>query len=804
MVVIYAEKPDMAEKIAAALGGPSFHKEEKKNRFYNITYKGKEYAVTWGYGHLCALADASGYNPEYKNWKKMPVPFFPDNYKVILNEKSKSPVKETYEVVNRLFHRPDVELIINATDYDREGELIFYYIYSYSGCSKPVMRVKLSSTTQQGLHEAFDNLMDSRQFAGLVSSAQCRSIADWVIGCNLTVALTLKNGSRDILSIGRVQTPTLAMVVQRDEEIRHFKPEDYFTVEGIFTTADGKKYKGVHKAKRFSPREEAEKVLAKCMSPGVVTKVEKSELTKNPPSLYSLDSIQMDANSLYGFTLDKTLNIIQKLYEGGFLTYPRTDSQFLPENMDGQILRVQSMLKAHGFAALFNADADPSNMSRNRKLFFNDAKVGSHYAIIPTEQPASGLSEDEEKIYGLIADSVIRMQYPAATFEKTKVITNVSGEEFLTNGSVLAKPGWMFVHGTSKEELLPDLRINQEVSAKCGILAKKTEPPKYFTDKTLLSAMISAGKALEDEELRKLMLDQKIEGIGTTATRAAIVKQLIGRKFLARNGNKIQSTETGRNLIHAIPIEEVKSAKLTAQCEKELNQVMNGQESMPEFLDGLYLTVRDWCAKVDTIPAKSVVQEKDDSKVDLMCPVCGSPLKRYQWGYGCSEYHNGCKFSVGKICGKMLTLGQMRSFLSREKIGPLSFKKNDGTTFEATLVLEKVEEDGKIVNYRTAFEKKGAADAGLKEEAKDIYARCPKCNGKVIKGTYGWECEKKDAMVPYKKSGRKIEPEMAEALFANGQTPVLDGFYSDKKQKYFAAMLVMKDGKVAFSFPEKK
>ena len=248
MVVIYAEKPDMAEKIASSLGGPSFHKQDKKNGYYEISYKGKQYQVTWGYGHLCTLADASEYNPDYKNWRNMPVPFIPDNYKIVLNLRSKNPVKQTYSIVNKLFKEADA--IINATDFDREGELIFYYLYSYSKCRKPVMRAKLSSTTKDGITYAFDNLLNNSELAGLVSSARCRSIADWAVGCNLTVAMTLTNAGKNVVSVGRVQTPTLAMVVKRDLDIKNFKPADYYVVEGTFTTDAGESIKAANSRKK--------------------------------------------------------------------------------------------------------------------------------------------------------------------------------------------------------------------------------------------------------------------------------------------------------------------------------------------------------------------------------------------------------------------------------------------------------------------------------------------------------------------------------------------------------------------------
>ena len=488
--------------------------------------------------------------------------------------------------------------------------------------------------------------------------------------------MLLANGGKNVIPVGRVQTPTLAMVVKRDLEIAEFKPTDYFVVEGTFTTGSDKHYKGIHKSRKFQDRKEAEELLARCIGNGVVMSIEKKDVFKSPPYLYSLDTIQMDANSNFGFTLDRTLDIIQNLYEKGYVTYPRTDSQFLPEDMFQSIQKIHKMLKTNGYAELFNQEAEAVNMAKHKKLFFDDSKVGSHYAIIPTEQTPLGLNQDEKKIYGLIADSVIRMLYPDARFEKTKIVTSVNGEEFITNGSVLAEKGWMHVHGNSKEELLPMLTENEEVQAECHVAAKKTEPPKTYTDRTLLAAMKTAGKDLEDDDLRKLMAKQKIEGIGTVATRANIVKQLIARGLLERDKNKICSTAAGKELIRAVPVEEVKSAVLTAKCEKELTQIMENKQTPEVFLDGLYHSVEMWCKEIMALQEGSVKSggygKNADDVTGLICPVCGNPLRKLSWGYGCSDYENGCRFSIGKICGKMLTENQVRTLLSKEKVGPIS------------------------------------------------------------------------------------------------------------------------------------
>lgn len=797
MAVIYAEKPDMAEKIASSLGGSTFNRAEKKNGFYNIQYKGENFQVTWGYGHLCALAEASDYNSEYKNWSKMPMPFIPNEFKIILNEKSKMPVKQTYKVVNDLFKRADY--IINATDYDREGELIFYYLYAYSRCNKPVKRVKLTSTTVNGITEAFANIVPASDMYNLLESAKCRSIADWVVGCNLTALMTLKVKGKQIYPIGRVQTPTLNMVVKRDEEIENFKPENYYTLEGNFTKSNGEQYKGEHKAKRFKNKIDAENIKNKCSGKnGVVTHTEKSEKQKLVPNLYNLDLLQMDANSIHGMNIKKTLDVTQKLYEKGYVTYPRTDCQFLPEDMFDKIVAIQNRLKNTNYGQWFNQDASVNNMRKNRSRFFDDKKLGSHFAIIPTEVTAVNLTPDEQKIYDLIAYSVIRMLYPNAIIENQKIVTTVEGEDFITTGTAVKENGWLFVNAKLKETLIPSLKENEPVKALIQLLSKKTEPPKRYTDKTLLSAMISAGKSLEDDELKQFMLEQKIDGIGTVATRASIIENLISRKLLERNKKNIVSTTTGRNLIHVIPIDEVKSAMLTAKYEKRLNNIAKGNEPSSQFLSDIYNETTNWCNKISAMEVKIM----DTNTTDMICPICGNPLLKYNWGYGCSAHKDGCGFTISNtICSKTLTENQIKELLAKGRIGPISgFVSKAGKNFEASLILEETMDNG-LRKFRTKFE--FPQSNSRENEVPEIYASCPNCNGRIVKGRWGWECENKCGIsVPYTLCQRNIKPAEAEALLSHGTTDILEGFIS-KKGNPFVAGLTVNGTKVEFYFPQR-
>lgn len=800
MFVIYCEKPDIGTKIASCLGGASFKKSQKKDGYYEIKIGKEDCCVTWGYGHLCTLSDAAGYNAEYKNWRKIPLPFIPDEYKIVLNTDSKMPVKEACNVVKKLFSKADY--IINATDFDREGELIFWYLYSYLRCRKKVMRMKISSTTDSGIREAYENLLDNREVEPIRKSAQCRSIADWVVGCNMTCAMTLKASGRDVLSVGRVQTPTLALVVDRDRKIESFVPEKYESLEAAFTTKKGETYKGIHKKKRFLDHAEAFSVYRKCAGKnGTVIKKDVTSKTRLVPNLYNLDSLQMEANSRYSFPLKKTLDICQKLYEKGYLTYPRTDSAFLPSDMYEPIRRIQEKLLSGKFRKYKSTEASEENMKANRKRFFDDSKVGSHYAIIPTEQVPETLTADEEKIYSLVACSVIRMLFPNAQVQVTKLVTQVAGEDFLSSGECVVAPGWMKVAYTPKEEILPNVSEQENVDAVCRLVGKETEPPKHYTEKTLLTAMISAGKTIEDEDLREFMAQEHIDGIGTVATRAGIIETLIRRGFLERSNKNLISTQKGRKLIDLIPVDAVKSASLTAAYEKMLNLIVKEEQDPDMFLQDIYRSIKQWCRQI-----KEMDEIKNMSQMgstDMKCPVCGRPMNEFDWGYSCSGYKDGCRFSVGTICDKKLSKNQVKTLLEKGKTGLITgfVSKKSGKKFDAFLKLEpETDENGEIISCKIAFEFPQHESPG--DSMPDLYAQCPKCKGRIVKGRWGWGCEEGCGFsVPYELCGRKFSKSEAQALISQGVLGVMDGFVS-KKGKPFSAGLRLENDKIAFYFPD--
>ena len=803
--VIYAEKPDMARKIAHAIGKNTYNPSEKSQGFFSISYYGTPYLVTWGYGHLCRLANADEYNPAYKVWKDRPMPFIPSSFKIVLNTDSKMPVATQYKVVKKLFDKADC--VINATDFDREGELIFYYVYTVAGCKAPIKRLKLSSTTEEGICDAFDNLLSPADFAGLLVSARCRGMADWIIGTNMTVAITLRSSRKGVSSIGRVQTPTLRMIVDRDLKIENFKPEDYFTLDAEFTTQAGEKYKGKHKTEKFDKRQAAEVLLQKCQGhDGVISEIVRTQKKKELPYLYNLSALQIEANKKHGIGAQKTLNIVQKLYEAGHVTYPRTDSRFLPEDMEAGIEKIQGLLKANGYGQYFKG-ADVSNMRSHRKHYFDNTKIGSHYAIIPTTKMPYGLSSDEKKIYDMICFSVIRMQHKEAVIENLKVTTLVNGEPFMSSGTTIIDPAWMIAGGTMKENLLPKLNKGDPVKAAVDITARKTEPPKHYTEATLLTAMVTAGKEVEDEDLRKFMLQRENSGIGTEATRAGIIELLQKRGYTVKEKNAIKSTPLGKALISAIPIEEIKSVDLTARYEHELFEIAEGDGSPSSgngFIKKLYTDIFDWCKKIEQIPNDEVKKMADEKNgATLICPSCGKPLRKMNWGYGCTGYHDGCKFSVGAICGKMLTEKQVQRILAGNKLGPLNgFKKKDGTPFSGTLELhcKKDPETGKD-QYRIWFEEK----VSQKDKRNDMNSKCPFCHGNMVRGMYGWECERQCGLkIPYELCGRDISSYEADTILYHDQTPMLSGFTSKTGNPFNASLKLNKaTRRIEFDFPEK-
>lgn len=797
MITIFAEKPDVGNKIAAALdkitlssgkiikfadlkaNEKAVKSQQFKDGYLKIDYLGEECFVTWGYGHLCELKGAIDYNPDYKNWNKMPMPFIPKKFEV----KVKDGTKKQFNLVADLMKKST--LVINATDYDREGELIFAYIYEASKCKAPFKRAHFSSQEEEGLKDGFKTLLSEADVKNITDAGKGRSIADAMVGWNITAKMTLISASKNVLSVGRVQTPTESMLVERELAIKNFKPEPYFTINALFTTATKENYKAEHKSKKITNKADADAIFAKIDGKkGIVDSVEKKTVYKEAPNLYSLSMLQMAANTKYGFTMAKTLEIAQQLYEGGYTTYPRTDSQYLTEDMEPVVNDVLNVLASNNkeYADLIDGKARVFE----RKKYFNDKKVQSHFAIIPTKVYPTGITLDQKKLYDLIARSVIMMLYGKAELQNTKIITKVEDEEFVSNGKMVKDPQWMLVDTRSKDELLPNVKKGDVVDGEYKLNSKMTEPPKRYTDKTLLSAMLNAGKELDDEDLKKLMTSGEINGIGTEATRANIIETLISRGYAERDKKSIYATERGIQMIQALPIKELKSAELTALWEKRLNKIAEGKDTLDSFVIDMEELVRKWIKELDENVKKGDISVSGPTLG--VCPKCGKGIIKTKWGYGCTGYKDGCKFTIsGEIAHKKITEAQIKKLLSKGTTGTIKgFKSTAGKSFDTELVFDT---DHKVVFGFTVAPK-----------APEFKLECPKCKKTMDSTAWAYKCEDCDISINKTIASRVMSEKELKQLISTKKTDKLNGFKSKAGKPFSATLLLDENFKTKFDF----
>lgn len=603
--LVVAEKPSVARDIARVL------KASGKGDGY---LEGDDYIVTWALGHLVTQMTPDEIDEKYKKWNFDQLPILPDEIplKVI------SATKSQYAVVKKLMNSKDVSSIICATDSAREGELIFRYIYTLTKCKKSVERLWISSMTEQAIKEGFDNLKPSSYYDSVYESAFCRSRADWIVGMNASRAYSVRYNAH--LPIGRVQTPTLYMIVMRDKEIAEFVPEDYFEVH-----ADFGDYKGVYfdektNESRLKTEEEAKAVQKKVSGgTGTVTKRETVNQRTLPPQLYDLTTLQREANRKFGFSAERTLNTAQALYERHkLLTYPRTDSRYLSSDMPPKVAKALSKLP-EPYASLVKSESFRPNVRSKR--YYDDSKISDHHAIIPTDKAADldSLNDDERRIYDLVARRLISIHYPDYEYASTKISTVVNGCEFRTSGNTPLVEGWHAVEGSDKtkeEPPLPDVRPGDTREVKrASVKANKTKPPKPHNDASLLGLMENAGKNLDDPELRERM---KSSGLGTPATRAATIEHLIELGYARRSGKAIVSTPKGQKLIAVTP-DAIKLPVTTGKWEKALYELANNRDEASRkqkserFMNGIgkfAVFLVEQAKSADT----SVVFEKEEYK----------------------------------------------------------------------------------------------------------------------------------------------------------------------------------------------
>jgi DNA topoisomerase III len=807
--LIIAEKPSVAGDIAKALGG---FKNEKD------FFESEHYIVSSAVGHLLELTVPEEFEITRGKWSFEKLPHMPPRFALKPIEKSENRLK----VLQRLLKRKDVDAIINACDAGREGELIFRNIIAHTKAKHPVKRLWLQSMTPAAIREGFERLRTDEQMRPLADASVCRSEADWLVGINGTRAMTAfnsKTGGFHLTTVGRVQTPTLAIVVEREAKIRKFVPRDYWELHGTFAAAKGaypgrwfdeKFSKGDGKdaelrAERIWEKEQADAIQAKCEGkPGVVTEETKPS-TSMSPLLYDLTSLQREANGRFGFSAKNTLGLAQALYEKHkVLTYPRTDSRALPEDYIGTVRTTMQSLGATQYAPLAGKILSEGWVHPNKRIF-NNAKVSDHFAIIPTGVAPKHLSEPEQKLYDLVTRRFLAVFFPPAEFLITTRITRVAGEAFKSEGKVLMKPGWLEVYGkeaaTDDTPTLVPVEQNETVQTTAvEVKANVTKPPPRYTEATLLSAMESAGKLVDDEELREAMSER---GLGTPATRAAIIEGLISEQYIHREQRELRPTAKAFSLItllSGLGIETLTKPEMTGNWEYQLKQMERGELQRAEFMDEIRRLTEDIVTRAkryehDTIPG-------DFGKLSVPCPKCGGEIHENYKKFQCQK----CDFALWKIAaGRQYEPAEIETLIREKQVGPLQgFRSKQGFPFAAVVKLTP-EFEAKF-DFGEDKNENGEA-AAVDFTGKEPVGRCPKCGANVFENGMNYVCEKSanaERTCDFKTGAiilqQAIDRTQIGKLLAEGKTDLLKGFVSKKTGRKFEAFLKYDKGKVSFEF----
>ncbi len=667
MKVCIAEKPSVAREIAEVLGAT-----EKKNGYI----EGNGYQVTWTFGHLCTLKEPHDYTPDWKRWSLSSLPMVPPRFGIKLI--SNPTYEQQFKIIEGLMQK--AEMIINCGDAGQEGELIQRWVMQKAGAKCPVYRLWISSLTEEAIREGFQKLKEQAEFNRLYEAGLSRAIGDWLLGMNATRLYTLRYGqNKQVLSIGRVQTPTLALIVNRQEEIENFKPEPYWELKTVYRDVTFSATKG-----KFTQKEEGEKFLETVRtSDFTVTDVSTKKGKEYAQRLFDLTSLQVECNKKYAFTADDTLKLIQSLYEKKVTTYPRVDTTFLSDDIYPKVPNTLNGLVDYSELV---APLKGIKLPKSKRVFDN-SKVTDHHAIIPTGVPARNLSDNERKVYDLVARRFIAAFYPDCEISTTTVLGKVEKVEFKVTGKQILKPGWRVVFGADQkdpdadpnqqdeEKVLPDFVIGESGPHQPLLKETWTTPPKPYTEATLLRAMETAGKLVDNDELRDAL---KENGIGRPSTRAAIIETLFKRNYIRKERKSLFPTATGTELIHVIQEELLKSAELTGLWEKKLRQIEKGSYEARTFLEELKQMVNqivinvlsDQSGRSITIEQKKAEEEKPKKSkaasaskeagekrprkprkkavpAPAVCPICHKgTLLRGKTAYGCSEYKNGCTFRL--------------------------------------------------------------------------------------------------------------------------------------------------------------
>ncbi|AGA70819.1 DNA topoisomerase III [Desulfitobacterium dichloroeliminans LMG P-21439] len=616
--LVLTEKPSVGRDIAKLLGC---------NQKGNGCFIGSRYIVTWALGHLVTLAEPEAYGDQYKTWRLEDLPMLPKQMElVVIKETSKQ-----YSAVKQLLRQPDVEELIIATDAGREGELVARWIIQKAGWRKPIKRLWISSQTDKAIKEGFNNLKPGKAYESLYAAAECRAQADWYVGLNVTRALTCKYNAQ--LSAGRVQTPTLALVVEREKEIQKFVPKDYWTIhaqgQGYFLRWQDKS----NGQSRIFDEQKVEKLLQRLTGKqGRLTEIKKEAKKDLPPQAYDLTELQRDANRKYGYSAKRTSSIMQQLYEQHKLvTYPRTDSRYLTDDIVATLPERLKSIAVGPYSELTRRVLRTKIVTTKRLV--DNSKVTDHHAIIPTEQAVflGKLSQEEARIYDLIVRRFIAVLSPAFEYEQTTIKVDIQGEVFTAKGKIMKSKGWRMVYEGNdsideegdqedQEQSLPDLKANQEIELlSIKSASGKTKPPKRYTEATLLSAMEHPGQRLEDAKLRETL--EKTSGLGTPATRADIIEKLFNSFYMERNGKEITPTSKGIQLVGLVPA-ELKSPELTAKWEQQLHEISKGREDQQRFIQG----IKSYATQLVGQVVGSSQTFRHDNMTRAKCPECGKFL----------------------------------------------------------------------------------------------------------------------------------------------------------------------------------
>jgi len=835
--LVIAEKPSVAQDIVRALTPVAGKFEKLEDHFEN-----ERYVVSSAVGHLVEIKAPEEYDVKRGKWSFAHLPVVPPHFDLAPIDKAKSRLN----AVVKLVKRKDVTALINACDAGREGELIFRLIQQHAKSKHPVKRLWLQSMTPAAIRDGFEHLRSDAQMLPLADAARCRSEADWLVGINGTRAMTAFN-SRDggffLTTVGRVQTPTLSIVVEREEKIRKHVSRDYWEIKATFAAQageyDGKWFDPKWKknpddpelrADRLWTEADAQAIAQACRGEPASVTEESKPSTQSAPGLYDLTTLQREANSRLGFSAKTTLSIAQALYEKHkVLTYPRTDSKALPEDYVEVVKQTMKMISTEDMPGPLRALAPHAKTAikegyvKPNKRIFDNAKVSDHFAIIPTLQAPKSLSEIEAKLYDMVVKRFLAVFFPPAEFMVTTRISTVkAGEQshsFQTNGKVMVKPGWLAVYGREAQEddanlvaVAPGEFVRTEQVA---VNPNKTKPPARYTEATLLSAMEGAGKLIDDDELREAMAEK---GLGTPATRAAIIEGLILEKYIHREGRELVPSAKAfqlMTLLRGLGVEDLTKPELTGNWEYQLAEMEKGRLEREAFMAEIAAMAERIVRKAkeydrDTIPG-------DYATLTVPCPNCGGVIKENYRRYACAGADGnaeGCGFSISKSPGaRSFELDEVTRFIADKKIGPLEgFRSKAGWPFTAEL---KLAFDDEIKNWKLEFDfgedaKKAEGDGEPVDfSGQESLGACPKCQGHVYEHGANYVCEHAVGahLTCDFKSGKIIlqQPvarEQLSKLLHTGKTDLLENFVSNKTRRKFKAFLAWdkKEGKVGFEF----